>query len=151
MSWVNFNFGFVNEWFGSCDGSLEIDMWATLVSSSTILLGTFIIRYTLNTFIGPCTFIGPWYINFKVFCSPFIAKKIIVHAHAHARIYRCCPLTLHLSMHCVTRNTGRRVARGGLVPIPAVGSQNAPHRDPWLVRGLWFGHVVSAVTCMAPH
>ncbi len=49
-----------DDWIKSCDEELEVDMWANLVSSTTVLVGTFVLRYVLNTYIGP------WYIAFKV-------------------------------------------------------------------------------------
>jgi hypothetical protein len=49
-----------DDWINSCDEEPEVDMWANLVSSTTVLVGTFVLRYALNTYIGP------WYIAFKV-------------------------------------------------------------------------------------
>ncbi len=64
MAWVNFNFKFLSGAVADCAAELESDMYSVLITCVGVLIGTFIMRYLLDTYIIP------WWIRRKVsFCT----------------------------------------------------------------------------------
>jgi hypothetical protein len=84
MAWVNFNFKYLSEAISNCQEELEIDMYSTIVTASGTLVGTFLARYLLDTFIVP------WWIRRRVRGYEFESMCLCVCVCARA----LCPVAL---------------------------------------------------------
>jgi hypothetical protein len=75
MSWVNFNFKFLTGAIANCAEELDNDMYSTMVTAVGTLIGTFIMRYVLDTYILP------WWIRRKV--HAIMRASMYVHVCIH--------------------------------------------------------------------
>ena len=76
MAWVNFQFKFLGA-VSSCAEEMEIDMFSTVITAVGTLVGTFVMRWFLDSYFVP------WWIRRKVLLLAALCVLMRDAQHAH--------------------------------------------------------------------
>jgi hypothetical protein len=102
MAWVNFNFKFLSNIVENCAEELEVDMYSTLVTTMGILVGTFVMRHIVDTYVVP------WWIRRKV-CT-----CICVCIHTCVYVYVCLGMRNNSATTLLRNNSATTLLRNNI-------------------------------------